>query len=97
MAVVRDTPYGAFNFTVELNDGGKSKLGRDHNHYGFTVWMAGGGIRGGTVHGATDEFGFRAVEQRTTVHDLHAHFYASTARTTLPSTSVSRKSRPAWR
>ena len=58
--------------TVELNDGGKSKLGRDHNHYGFTVWMAGGGIRGGTVHGATDEFGFRAVEQRTTVHDLHA-------------------------
>ena len=58
--------------TVELNDTGKSKLGRDHNHYGFSVWMAGGGIRGGTVYGATDEFGFRAVENRTTVHDLHA-------------------------
>ncbi len=58
--------------TVELNDAGKSKLGRDHNHYGFSVWMAGGGIRGGTVHGSTDEFGFRAIGQKTTVHDLHA-------------------------
>lgn len=58
--------------SVELGDGGKSKLGRDHNHYGFSVWMAGGGIRGGTVHGATDEFGFRAVENRASVHDLHA-------------------------
>jgi hypothetical protein len=46
--------------------------GRDHNHYGFTVWLAGGGVRGGTVHGATDEFGFRAVEDRVHVHDLHA-------------------------
>src|SRR5690606_1274765 len=46
--------------------------GRDHNHYGFTVWMAGGGVRGGTVHGATDEFGFKAVEKPTSVHDLHA-------------------------
>ncbi|MFM1769200.1 MAG: hypothetical protein RJA22_1729 [Verrucomicrobiota bacterium] len=58
--------------TVELGDGGKSKLGRDHNHYGFTVWLAGGGVKGGTVHGATDEFGFRAVEDRASVHDLHA-------------------------
>jgi hypothetical protein len=46
--------------------------GRDHNHYGFTVWMAGGGIRGGTVYGATDEFGFKAEENPTSVHDLHA-------------------------
>lgn len=46
--------------------------GRDHNHYGFTVWMAGGGIRGGYVHGATDEFGFRAEQQPVHVHDLHA-------------------------
>ena len=46
--------------------------GRDHNHYGFTVWMAGGGIKGGTVYGATDEFGFKAVENPTSVHDLHA-------------------------
>ena len=58
--------------TVELGDTGKSKLGRDHNHYGFSVWMAGGGIRGGTVYGATDEFGFKAVEDRASVHDLHA-------------------------
>ena len=46
--------------------------GRDHNHWGFTVWLAGGGVRGGYVHGATDEFGFRAVEKPVHVHDLHA-------------------------
>ncbi|MEZ6103703.1 MAG: DUF1501 domain-containing protein [Pirellulaceae bacterium] len=46
--------------------------GRDHNHYGFTVWMAGGGVRGGTVYGATDEFGFKAAENPVSVHDLHA-------------------------
>ena len=46
--------------------------GRDHNHYGFTYLMAGGGVRGGHVHGATDEFGFAAVEDRVHVHDLHA-------------------------
>ena len=50
---------------------GKGK-GRDHNHYGFTVWLAGGGVKGGTIHGATDEFGFRAVENPVHVHDLHA-------------------------
>ncbi|MBS0202937.1 MAG: DUF1501 domain-containing protein [Planctomycetes bacterium] len=46
--------------------------GRDHNHYGFTVWLAGGGVKGGLVHGATDEFGFNAIEKRMHVHDLHA-------------------------
>jgi hypothetical protein len=46
--------------------------GRDHNHYGFTVWLAGGGVKGGHVHGATDELGFAAVEDRVHVHDLHA-------------------------
>ncbi|MCA9439107.1 MAG: DUF1501 domain-containing protein, partial [Candidatus Omnitrophica bacterium] len=46
--------------------------GRDHNHYGFTCWLAGGGVRGGYAHGATDDFGFAAVEQPTPVHDLHA-------------------------
>ena len=46
--------------------------GRDHNHWGFTMWLAGGGVRGGYVHGATDEFGFRAVENKVHVHDLHA-------------------------
>jgi len=46
--------------------------GRDHNNHGFTVWLAGGGVKGGMVYGATDEFGFAAVENRTHVHDLHA-------------------------
>lgn len=57
--------------TVEMS-GSKSKLGRDHNPYGFSVWLAGGGIRGGTVHGSTDEFGFAAQENPVSVHDLHA-------------------------
>jgi hypothetical protein len=61
--------------TVELpkkgsNDGKIN--GRDHNHHGYTMWLAGGGVRGGYVHGATDEFGFAAVENRVHVHDLHA-------------------------
>ena len=46
--------------------------GRDHNPYGFTMWMAGGGFKGGCCYGATDEFGFQAVENRVSVHDLHA-------------------------
>lgn len=46
--------------------------GRDHNHWGFTTWLAGGGVRGGYVHGATDDFGFRAAEKPVHVHDLHA-------------------------
>jgi uncharacterized protein (DUF1501 family) len=46
--------------------------GRDHNNHGFSVWMAGGGVRGGMTYGATDEFGFAAVENKVHVHDLHA-------------------------
>ncbi|MFO0907416.1 MAG: DUF1501 domain-containing protein [Isosphaeraceae bacterium] len=46
--------------------------GRDHHNYGFTVWMAGGGIKGGLIHGATDELGFHAVENRHYVTDIHA-------------------------
>ncbi|MFO0881616.1 MAG: DUF1501 domain-containing protein [Gemmataceae bacterium] len=46
--------------------------GRDHNHWGFCHWMAGAGVRGGLAYGATDEFGFRAVENKVHVHDLHA-------------------------
>jgi len=46
--------------------------GRDHNHHGFSVWLAGGGIKGGMTYGATDEFGFAAVENKVHVHDLHA-------------------------
>ncbi len=50
--------------------------GRDHNPYGFTMWMAGGGVKGGHVHGATDEFGFAAAENKVHVHDLHATMLA---------------------
>ena len=46
--------------------------GRDHDHYGYTVWMAGGGVKPGFSYGATDEFGLSAVEDRVHVHDLHA-------------------------
>lgn len=46
--------------------------GRDHNHYGFTTWLAGGGIRGGMTYGETDDFGFRSVHNRVHIHDLHA-------------------------
>ncbi len=58
--------------TVELAGNGNPKQGRDHNHYGFSVWLAGGGIKGGSVYGATDEFGFKAVENPVSAHDLHA-------------------------
>ena len=58
---------------VEIPIGRSSPpTGRDHNHHGFTVWLAGGGVKGGMAYGATDEFGYRAVENRTHVHDLHA-------------------------
>ncbi|HVC97774.1 MAG TPA: DUF1501 domain-containing protein, partial [Pirellulales bacterium] len=46
--------------------------GRDHHPFGFTMWMAGGGIRAGLAYGATDEFGWDAIENRVHVHDLHA-------------------------
>jgi len=46
--------------------------GRDHNPFGFSIWMAGGGIKGGTVYGATDEYGYFAVENKVNIHDLHA-------------------------
>jgi len=51
----------------------QGKNGRDHNPQGFSLWMAGGGIRGGTIYGATDEYGYRVVENKLTVHDLHAN------------------------
>jgi hypothetical protein len=61
--------------TVELPTPGANAgkvNGRDHNHYGFTMWLAGGGVKGGMTYGATDEFGFQAVENKVHVHDLHA-------------------------
>ena len=60
--------------TVELPSGANAGTtsGRDHNHHGFTMWMAGGGVKPGHIHGATDPFGFKAVEDPIHVHDLHA-------------------------
>src|SRR5437660_2100511 len=61
--------------TVELPQAGANSgkiNGRDHNHWGFTCWLAGGGVKGGQTYGATDEFGFRAAENPVHVHDLHA-------------------------
>lgn len=61
--------------TVELPTPGSNSgkiNGRDHNHYGFTMWLAGGGVKGGTLYGATDEFGFKAAEKPVHIHDLHA-------------------------
>jgi hypothetical protein len=51
---------------------GPGAPGRNHNPYGFSMWMAGGGVKGGIAHGATDEFGFEAVENKVHLHDLHA-------------------------
>ena len=50
----------------------QGKDGRDHNPQGFTVWMAGGGVKPGTIYGATDEWGYKAIENRVEIHDLHA-------------------------
>lgn len=60
--------------TVEVKSGinPSAESGRDHNHHGFTVWMAGGGVKGGHVYGATDELGWYAAEKPVHVHDLHA-------------------------
>ena len=61
--------------TVELPNPliGTGKInGRDHNHYGFSMWLAGGGVKGGITYGATDEFGFQSRRKPVHVHDLHA-------------------------
>jgi hypothetical protein len=52
--------------------GSGDSVGRDHHPYAFSMWLAGGGIKGGVIHGATDEYGYYAVEKPVTVHDLHA-------------------------
>ena len=51
---------------------GKGGAGRDHHIKGFSLWMAGGGIKGGVTYGATDDFGYNAVQDVVSVHDLHA-------------------------
>ncbi len=58
---------------VEVGGGaGSSQAGRDHNPFGFSMWLAGGGVKAGFTYGATDDFGFKAVEKPVHVHDLHA-------------------------
>jgi hypothetical protein len=52
--------------------GSPGRIGRDHHPYGFSMWLAGGGVKPGVIYGATDEYGFYAVENRVHVHDLHA-------------------------
>ncbi|MBI4658016.1 MAG: DUF1501 domain-containing protein [Verrucomicrobia bacterium] len=64
---------GEFGRTPMMQGNPKpDQVGRDHHPHGYTVWLAGGGIKPGVVHGATDEFGFYAVENKVHVHDLHA-------------------------
>ncbi|HMD48888.1 MAG TPA: DUF1501 domain-containing protein [Bryobacteraceae bacterium] len=70
--VICGSEFGRTPF-VEIGAGaGGVQNGRDHNPFGFTMWLAGGGIKGGTTYGATDEFGFKAVEKPAHVHDIHA-------------------------
>lgn len=52
--------------------GGSVKRGRDHNPFGFTMWLAGGAVKGGSIYGATDDFGFKAIDKPVHVHDIHA-------------------------
>lgn len=64
--------FGRTPFTDGAEGGGSNRNGRDHNPYGFTVWMAGGGVRGGQVVGSTDAIGLRAQDDKVDMHDLHA-------------------------
>ncbi len=70
--VVWGGDFGRTPFTDGAESGSGNSNGRDHNPYGFSVWLAGGGVRGGQAIGATDEIGLRAVEDKVHVHDLHA-------------------------
>jgi hypothetical protein len=63
---------GEFGRTVTRDRNGNDNPGRDHNNRAFSVWLAGGGVKGGTIYGATDEFGARSIENKVHVHDLHA-------------------------
>jgi hypothetical protein len=67
---------GEFGRKPTKDRNGNENPGRDHNNQGFCTWLAGGGVKGGTVYGATDEFGAKAVENRVHVHDLHATILA---------------------
>jgi uncharacterized protein (DUF1501 family) len=67
---------GEFGRTVTRDRNGNAKPGRDHNGRAMVAWMAGGGVKGGTTYGSTDEFGARAVENKVHIHDLHATIMA---------------------
>lgn len=70
--VVWGGEFGRTPFAQKDKSGNMAKAGRDHHNTGFSMFMAGGGIKGGTTYGATDDFGMNAVENRVHVHDLHA-------------------------
>ena len=57
---------------TQQNNGPSQPPGREHNPHGFTMWMAGGGVKGGYAYGATDDYGYYATENKMHVHDLHA-------------------------
>ena len=63
---------GEFGRSATRDRNGNDNPGRDHNNEAFSIWLAGGGVKGGTVYGATDDFGEKAVENKVHVHDLHA-------------------------
>src|SRR5262249_1304826 len=67
---------GEFGRKPVKDRNGNDNPGRDHNNRAFTTWLAGGGVKGGTVYGATDEFGAEAVKDKGHVHDLHATLLA---------------------
>jgi uncharacterized protein (DUF1501 family) len=67
---------GEFGRTVTRDRNGNAQAGRDHNGRAMVAWMAGGGVKGGTVYGSTDEFGARAAENKVHIHDLHATILA---------------------
>jgi uncharacterized protein (DUF1501 family) len=63
---------GEFGRSVTKDRNGNDNPGRDHNNKAFSMWLAGGGVKGGTIYGKTDEFGAKAVENKVHIHDLHA-------------------------
>ncbi len=80
-ALIRDLKQrGLFDSTLLVFSGefgrtpfAQGKNGRDHNPQGFSLWMAGGGVEGGTIYGSTDEYGYRVIENKLTFHDIHAN------------------------
>ena len=63
---------GEFGRTPTVQGKYNERAGRDHNPDGFTIWMAGGGVKGGIRYGATDDYGYHAVQNKVHLHDLHA-------------------------